>query len=129
MTVKVPRALFEMEEKVMKTKATIQRLEKGASMLEKAVANRSMSESLELAKLFTKIAKGLVTDLEDAAFMHEFLVTGRTTVIDRFGRAVTGVPFNPNEHRVVDLFTMRSIEQLSGLFGPESIIEFETESE
>lgn len=122
---KVPRAVFEMEESLMKSRALLHRLEKGQNMLQSAVQGREISKAVELAKLFNEVALEVNNLLENAQFMHETLTTGKTTVLNRKGKPVTTMQFNPNEHQVVDLWTLKSVQRLKEVFGEENIKDFE----
>lgn len=125
---KIPRALFELEATLARSKELMIRLDKGEDYLAQAIKNGSLNQASDAVILFNKLAKRLNNELEDALFYHEMLTTGRTTVVDRKGRAVNTLTFNPNEERMVDLFTLRTIKQLKEVFGEDALVEFEVES-
>lgn len=125
MLYKVPRAVFEMEESLMKSRALLQRLEKGEKLLKQAVEGREISKAVELTRLFNEVALEVNDLLENAHFMHETLTTGKTTVLNRQGRPATTIKFSPHEHRIVDLWTLQSVKRLKEVFGEENIVDFE----
>lgn len=125
MAVEIPRAVFEMEESLARAKNILQRLDKGQKMLKDSVENGSMPRSVDLGILFNKLALEALNELENASFMHEYLTSGRTTVLDRSGRPATAIKFKPDEHRVVDLWTLKSMRILKDVFGEENLVDFE----
>lgn len=127
--VQVPRPVIEMQDKLMKAKALIQRLDKGQKIIQDHAYHGSVQKAAEGARLFSQVANELNDLLEDALFIHEQLTTGKTTVISRKGKPANSSPYRSDDIVVVDAFTLRSLREIKEMFGEESIIDIEVVSE
>ena len=120
--VQVPKGVIEMRNELQSAKDLLRRLEKGQKFIDSQIKSGSIVKAYEGVELFNELAKQLNNKLEDALFMHELIVTGRTVAINRHGKAVTSSQFEANEMTEVDLFSLESIKKLREIFGDDVII-------
>lgn len=117
--VDIPRVLQEMRVELQKSKALMGRLDKGQKVIAECARNQSITKAHEAILLFNRLSRELNDSLERAAFMHEILTTGRTTLISREGKPVNPLSYPADETVAVDLFALESIKKIREVFGDD----------
>lgn len=117
--VEIPRTVVQMREELGKAKTLIQRMNKGQHIINVNIQNGSILKAQEAMTLYARLAFDLNNHLENALFMHEAITTGRTTVVNRYGRAVNSINYPVDQTIEVDLFLLESIKLIRDVFGNE----------
>lgn len=127
--VKIQKPVVEMSEALKKSKALIQRLDVGQTIIQESMKNGSMQKGYEAIRLFNVLAKDLNDTLENALFIHEQLSTGKTTIINRQGYPVNACESRNDQYVMVDKWTLDSLRALRDFFGEEYIQDLEIVSD
>lgn len=123
--VEIPRSLNEMLTSIAKSKELLTRLEKGASIIEEAYQEKSLARAFEATRLYNELAAELLGELEHSLFMNECLTTGKTVLINRKGRPINIDDYVKGEAIPVNLFALKSMQQLKEVFGEENMVDVE----
>lgn len=123
--VEVPmRAVTDnMYDELSKAKALLARMKNGQEFIDKSMRGANIIEASKGVRLYNKYAEEAFHHLERALFIHEFLTTGAGVVISRDGKAVKveDIVDDKDGIRMVDPWTLRSVEKLKEVFGEDFI--------
>lgn len=123
--VKIPKAVKENQERIIKSREILTRMNKGEKIIKKSYEEKSIALSFEAIRLYGTLARELFALLEQALMFSEYSATGRTIMITREGKAINIAPQAEGEVEI-DPWSLLTMEKLRAVFGDEveNMIEF-----
>lgn len=114
---------IRMSKELALIKQQIARLQKGNNLLAKRLADGDLIGFAEAARLFVRISKDVEHLLARSMWIHDYLLTGKTVVINHDGQAIKleDVYGELNGVEIIDPFHLDSLKELTAMFGEELI--------